>query len=186
MATNALAQSPTGSTTVKVRNVHHRDYAVGADRIGALIDGLATTEDRLWPLEKWPPMRFDKPLQVGARGGHGPIRYFVSGYAPGRSIRFTFTAPRGFNGFHAFEVESLGAASSRLTHRLEMRASRWAILSWTLVYRPLHDALIEDALSKAEASLGLPVTPVPWSVWVRWLRGRLAKRRSTAKPRATG
>ena len=171
---------------MKVVNIHHRDYAVPADQIGELIDSLASEQDRLWPTEKWPPMRFDKSLQVGARGGHGPIRYFVSKYVPARSIRFTFTAPRGFNGFHALETRSLSPDTTRLTHRLEMRTSRWAVFSWSFIFRPLHDALIEDAFTKAERSLSLPETQACWSPWVRWLRRRLAKRRTTTQARATG
>ncbi|UNO43730.1 DUF2867 domain-containing protein [Streptomyces sp. MST-110588] len=38
-------------------------------------------------------MRFDRPLGVGAYGGHGPVRYRVSAYDPGRRIRFDFTSP---------------------------------------------------------------------------------------------
>jgi hypothetical protein len=31
----------------------------------------------LWPKDKWPPMRFDRPLCLGARGGPGPIHYSI-------------------------------------------------------------------------------------------------------------
>jgi hypothetical protein len=46
-----------------------------------------------------------------------------------------------------------------------------------LIYRPLHDALIEDSLATAERSLGVAGVRPQWSVWVRLLRflaGRLA------------
>ena len=39
---------------------------------GRLLDGLSAADDRLWPKDRWPAMRFDRPLKVGARGGHGP------------------------------------------------------------------------------------------------------------------
>jgi hypothetical protein len=48
-----------------------------------LIDGLAGEQDRLWPWRAWPPMRFDRPLGVGAqcrlvqRGRQVPAGEFV-------------------------------------------------------------------------------------------------------------
>ena len=60
-----------------VRNVHYRALSVPPADVAPLLDGLASPTDRLWPVEAWPRMRFDRPLQVGAQGGHGPIRYTV-------------------------------------------------------------------------------------------------------------
>jgi len=88
-----------------VRNVHEREYDASTEVVGSLIDSLASPNDRLWPLEKWPPMRFDKALSLGARGGHGPIRYYAEHYVQSRSVTFRFLAPRGFDGTHSFEVE---------------------------------------------------------------------------------
>lgn len=31
---------------------------------------LASGNHRIWPNDKWLPMRFDRTLQIGARGGH--------------------------------------------------------------------------------------------------------------------
>jgi hypothetical protein len=45
-----------------------------------------------------------------------------------------------------------------------------AILSWLLVYRPLHDALVEDSLAIAQASLGITPKIQKWSFWVKILR----------------
>ena len=160
---------------MKVLNVHTRTLAVDIASAAPLIDQLASDNDLLWPHEQWPPIRFDRPLQTNAKGGHGPIRYFVNHYSPGREVRFTFTAPKGFNGDHAVELEPFGENQVRLTHRIDMSITRWALFSWTFVFRPLHDALIEDAFTKAERSLGLPENPLPWSAWVRWLRQRLRR-----------
>ena len=88
-----------------VLNIHERIIAAPLDSVGRLIDSLSSPDDRLWPQELWPAMRFDRPLAVGARGGHGPIRYDVAAYAPGRSVRFRFTGPKGFNGFHELAAE---------------------------------------------------------------------------------
>ena len=88
---------------VRVTNVHERALGASAAIAGELIDRLASEHDVLWPLDRWPPMRFDRSLGVGADGGHGPIRYVVEAYEPGRSIRFRFTRPKGFIKLHFFE-----------------------------------------------------------------------------------
>jgi hypothetical protein len=138
--------------------------------VGPLIDSLASNEDRLWPRGKWPPMRFDRPLAVGAVGGHGPVRYSVEEYRPGQAIFFRFSAPRGFNGTHCFEVEDR-QGKAILRHRLEMRATGPALLSWPLFFRPLHDACLEDCMDRATASLGIALErPARWSIYVRLLR----------------
>jgi hypothetical protein len=123
-------------------------------------------------------MQMDRPLAVGAVGGHGPIHYEVSQYRPGEIVRFVFTAPAGFEGFHEFAVEPSGEATCLLRHEISMRLHGLARVSWPLVYRPLHDALLEDALDCAERACGSDrVGPPTWSPYVRMLRA-LARPRS--------
>jgi hypothetical protein len=160
---------------MRIRNVHHRELAAPAAEVGALVDSLASPDDRLWP-SNWPRMRFDRPLGPGAAGGHGPIRYVVEEHVPGESVRFRFTGPKGFDGFHRFDVSSGPGSSTVLRHTLRMTTHGAAVLSWPLVFRPLHDALIEDALTTAEESLGLPATRRSWSTRVRLLRWLLSGR----------
>ncbi|MGA3134445.1 MAG: hypothetical protein ABSC88_00475 [Terracidiphilus sp.] len=153
-----------------VRNVHERKFPLPLATVGALIDSLASRDDRLWPRGKWPPMRFDRPLVVGAVGGHGPIRYSVEEYRPGQSILFRFLAPRGFNGTHCFEVEDR-QGKTVLRHIIEMRATGLARLSWPLAIRSLHNAAIEDCFDRATVSLGIDLPhPARWSIYVRLLR----------------
>jgi len=158
-----------------VRNEHHRDFREKAETFGALLDALASPHDRLWPANNWPPMRFDRPLGIGATGGHGPIRYFVESYSPGRSIVFRFTGPQGFDGTHSFIVEPL-SAGTRLTHLLTMKTSGSASFSWPLIFRPLHDALVEEALDRAATAVGEPLAAPPWSSYVRLLRAIVRRR----------
>lgn len=153
-----------------VRNIHEREFRASTREVGALIDSLASSKDLLWPTRTWPPMKFDQPLGVGARGGHGPIRYDVEAYQPGESIRFRFTGPKGFHGYHGYDVVSATESPVVLRQTLEMKARGLALLSWPLIFRPLHDALIEDSLAKAQASLGEAPEIRPWSRWVRILR----------------
>jgi len=94
-----------------VWNEHRRPLAAPVAEVRALIDGPASVDDRLWPHEHWPAIRFDRPLQVGARGGHAPVRYSVVEYLPGRRIRFRFEAPSGFLGHHGFSVEEAGGGA---------------------------------------------------------------------------
>ena len=134
-----------------VLNIHARDLHTSRDAVGALLDYLASDQDLVWPGDRWPAMRFDRPLQVGAVGGHGPIRYRV-------------------------EKKDSAPGMVRLEHRLSMRVSGVARLSWPLMFRWLHDALIEDALDRAEAAVTLRLLHERhWSLWVRFLR-RVASR----------
>lgn len=172
-----------------VENKHERRLSASPAAVGRLIDGLAGAGDPLWPTERWPAMRFDRPLGVGARGGHGPIRYRVESYTPGETIRFRFEAPAGFHGYHEYVAIRQAACSTVLRHSLVMRTTGRARLTWPLLFRPLHDALIEDSLDNASRSLGLMIAaPNAWSWRVRLLRA-IARRRSLARrqssPRTT-
>jgi hypothetical protein len=155
---------------MKIINVHERILDAPVGCVGGLIDGLASDDDRLWPHDRWPAMRFDRPLGVGAVGGHGPIRYVVESYTPGRHIRFRFTEPKGFDGVHWFEAEPIEAAKTRLRHVIEMQAAGKARLAFAVAIRPLHDALMEDALDRAEVFLGKQLPKREWSRWVRFIR----------------
>jgi hypothetical protein len=155
---------------IAVLNIHERALPASEETVGALIDSLGRENDRLWP-PGWPPVHFERPLAVGVAGGHGPVRYVVSHYVPGRWVRFSFTGPRGFHGFHEFTVERLGdnRAVLRNTLVLHARGVRW--LAWPLFFRPLHDALFGHALDRAEQAVtGHVARPVEWSRYVRMLR----------------
>jgi len=106
------------------RNVHERRVPVPAATAEALLDSLAGPEDRSWPRQQWPAMRFDRPLGAGARGGHGPVRYTVEEYVPGRRVRFRFLGPTGFDGYHEYEVPVEDDSACRLRHSLAMTAHR--------------------------------------------------------------
>jgi hypothetical protein len=126
-------------------------------------------------------MRLDKPLQPGATGGHGPIRYSVVSYEPGRKVTFEFISPRGFVGRHWFEIVGDGATGTVLRHTIEMSLVGSALLAWPIVIRPLHDALVEDALTNAQVALGEQPTPQAWSPWVRLLRRMVGRRGKRAR-----
>jgi hypothetical protein len=144
---------------MKITNVHER----AIPNAGALIDTLASADDRVWPRADWPPLELDRPLSVGARGGHGPVRYHVVAYEPGKSLVFEFEKgdlSDGFIGTHRFDV-----AGDIVTHTLDMDATIPAAFRWYTFVAPLHDALVEDALDRAEG-----IKRHRWSRWVRVLR----------------
>lgn len=163
-----------------VRNVHEREIPVPASALGPLIDRLGGPDDRLWPAPEWEPMVLDRPVAVGADGGHGPIRYRVTRHEPGRLVEFTFTPSRGFDGTHTLSVEPAGPRRCALRHVARARLSGPMLLGWPLGVRWLHDAVLEDLLDRAESALGVgPSCPSRWSWWVRLLR-RLGGPRATA------
>lgn len=86
---------------MKVANIHKRTLQQPASKIGELLHSLATDHDLVWATDKWSGMKLDNGLQVGSKGGHGPIKYFVTDYQPEKSITFQFDMP-GFNGYHRF------------------------------------------------------------------------------------
>ncbi|MDB1089982.1 DUF2867 domain-containing protein [Streptomyces sp. ACA25] len=155
--------------------VHERVLDVPAGRPGALMDRLAAADDPLWPAPAWPALRFDRPLGARAEGGHGPIRYAVDAYEPGRRLRFRFTAL--WSGFHELVVEPMGPDRCRVRHRLEVRPKgrmRWA---WIFVFRPLHNALFDELFDNMQrAATGSLPRPVRWSPWVRLLHRLLWER----------
>jgi hypothetical protein len=157
-------------------NIHERIIEAPADRVGRLLADLGGDKDRLWPSPAWVPMRLDRPLAVGADGGHGPIRYHAIVYQPGTRVRFDFHERTGAAGFHEFTVEPLGPNRCRLRHVLDVRLRGRMRLLMPLAIRSMHDAVLEDLLDNAEfVATGRVRTPATWSPWVRicrYLSGR--------------
>ncbi|WP_184365252.1 DUF2867 domain-containing protein [Nocardiopsis metallicus] len=165
-----------------VHNTHERVVSAPPETLGDLTAALGGDRDRLWPNPEWMPLRLDRPLSVGADGGHGPIRYRVSEYEPGRRVRFEFGQRTGLGGFHEFTIEPRPDGSSMLRHRIEASPRGSTLLMWPLVIRPIHDALIEDLFDNAEhAATGQRPPARRWSPWVRLLR-RVARQRARACP----
>jgi hypothetical protein len=172
---------------MKIVNVHQRLLHADPQRVAALIATLGSPGDQLWPRTGWPRMVLDRPLEVGATGGHGPIRYTCDAYEPASLARFRF---KRSNGWHQFEILDATRQHCVLEHRTEVDARGRSLLLWLLVVRPLHDACVEDLLSQAQASLGEQPRAVRWSPYVRllvrWFSRRFSRYadRSTRRPHA--
>jgi len=160
-----------------VNNIHRRIFKSSGPDIGKILTTLSSKEDKLWPKDKWPPIKFDKPLGKGAKGGHGPIRYCIEEYKPGISIIFRFTGPKGFDGTHGFYIMNVDADHVKFEHRVNMKTKGIASISWPLIYEPLHDALMEDAMENVEVFVKQKDDYTKkYSIWVKFLRWALKKR----------
>jgi hypothetical protein len=169
---------------MKIYNRHERKIQATATEVGVLLDTLSGPADQLWPVEDWPPMKFDALLQEGARGGHGPVRYCVTEYAPGRRVVFLFDADGltgGLDGRHFFEVVPRRDCTL-IRHVVDADCGLRMWAKWRVLIGPMHDALIEDAFDRVEQKLHGGFTKrFRWSPWVRFLRkmrGRKATRRT--------
>ncbi|OPC59515.1 SRPBCC family protein [Elizabethkingia bruuniana] len=154
---------------MKVINLHKRILDQPISEIGKLLNTLATDNDMMLATDKWSPMKLDSGLQIGSKGGHGPIKYFVTEYQPERSITFQFDLP-GFNGFHRFDINELEPDKTELSHIIRMTTTGSATLKWALAIRWLHDAYIEDAFDKVENQFIKDKKNSEWSLWVKLLR----------------
>ena len=162
---------------MRVLNIHKRTLNQPKSKVTELLKTLSTENDRIWPKEKWPEMKFKNGIQVGAKGGHGPIRYSVEKYNPDEIIQFRFSKPDGFNGIHKFEVIELDKEKTEIKHTIEMNTTGKGTLIWTFAIRSLHNALIEDGFDKLENNFSENRKSTEWNLWVKFLRKQIAKKR---------
>lgn len=155
---------------MKVLNIHQREIDQPKDRLLELFATLATKDDKIWPKEKWPGMKFENGLTTGAAGGHGPIRYIVVKNDQNGLLTFKFQNPPGFTGMHAFEITELNDNKTAIRHTIDMNTKTIATLKWVFAIRWLHDALIEDAFDKVENYFTGKNKKTEWNIWVRFLR----------------
>lgn len=166
-----------------VRNVHERELPVPAEALGPLLDRVGGPDDPLWPSPAWMPMILDGPLEALPTGGHGPIRYRVTAYEPGRRIEFTFLPDGDAVGTHVLSVEPAGPGRSVLRHVLDVRATGLMHLMWPLAVRWAHDAVVEELLDRAELVLGSgPARPARRSPWARVLQRLMVPRARATEP----
>ena len=167
---------------MQVTNIHKRKHQQTKDQVVILLKTLATKEDKIWPFENWPAIRFEKELEIGAKGGHGRVSYTIIEFKEGESIKFQFSKPDGFIGTHEFYINELDKNITEITHEINMNTSNLkATLLWLLVVRWLHDALIEDAFDKMENSYSVEKRVATYSLWVKLLRSMYKKQSFNTK-----
>ena len=160
---------------MNVINIHTRVVNQPIKKIAELFETLSTETDKIWPKEKWPEMKFKDGIKVGAKGGHGPIKYVVEKYTPSEIIQFRFSKPNGFNGIHKFEITKLDKEKTEIKHTIDMNTKGKGTLIWTFAIRALHNALIEDGFDKLESNFSEHQKLSKWNFWVRSLRKAISK-----------
>lgn len=161
---------------MKVINIHKRKINQSKANVYRLFETLSTKDDKIWPYEKWPAIRFKNGLNVGSKGGHGPIRYSVLSNNYNDGIVFKF-ANKGFNGVHKFQINSITDLQVEVIHTIDMKTSGKATFYWFFAIRWLHDALIEDAFDKLENQFSSHKKETKHSIWVKFLRLIKGKKR---------
>ena len=162
-------QTTLANDFMKVINIHRRIIPQPVSKIGELLNTLASDHDMILATDKWPRMKLDRGFQIGSKGGHGPIRYFVTDYQPKKSITFQFDMI-GFDGFHKFELTALDVDKTELSHIIDMTTTGMATIQWALAIRWLHNAYIEDAFDKVDNYFTGEGRRSEWSFWVKILR----------------
>ena len=163
---------------MKVTNIHKRKLQQTKAQVVILFKTLATNDDKIWPSENWPAIRFKEILKVGAKGGHGSVRYSIINFKEGESITFQFSKPDGFSGTHEFSINEVDKNITEITHEINMNTTTIkATVLWVIGIRLLHDALIEDAFDKIENSYSEEKKVTKYSLWVKLLRS-VFKRKS--------
>mgnify|MGYP000008778943 FL=1 len=155
---------------MQVVNIHRRIIKQPKVEVVSLLKTLASQNDKVWPNKKWPRIQFKGGLKVGAKGGHGIIRYKVEQCDFENLIGFKFYKPKGFNGIHKIEIEPIDAFSTEIKHSILMTTEGLATLKWIFVIRWLHDALIENAFDNIENNFSDVKAYTKWSHWVRLWR----------------
>ena len=161
---------------MKVLNIHKRTLNQPIDKLAELLKTLSTENDRIWPKEKWPEMKFKEGIKIGAKGGHGPIRYSVEKYNPNELIQFRFSKPNGFNGIHKFEINELSDQKTEIKHTIDMNTEGKGTLIWFFAICSLHNALIEDGFDKLENIFFDNRKSTKWNIWVKFLRKYMSKK----------
>ncbi len=155
---------------MNVINVHERTVNQPKARVSKLLETMATANDKIWPRENWPAIKFKDGLKIGSYGGHGPIKYKIIEYDLGNAIHFEFLKPSKFKGYHKFEIFDLEHSKTKVVHSLQMKTFGLGTLYWVFAIRWLHDALIEDAFNKIENEFSINMKMTKWGFWVKFLR----------------
>ncbi|WCO03010.1 hypothetical protein [Psychroserpens ponticola] len=166
---------------MRVINSHKRKLNQPIKKVSELFKTLATKNDKIWPSNNWPAMRFKDGLSLGSQGGHGRIRYTIIAFEAGKHIKFKFTKPEGFNGTHELNIITISDHTSEINHIIKMKTNFKATFLWVFIIRWLHDALIEEAFDTVENYFSEEKKVPKYNFWVNYLRGFYKRKSFQAK-----
>jgi hypothetical protein len=155
---------------LEVVNILKRVLNSSKEEVSQLLGTLSSKEDKIWPYEKWPVIKFKEGLVENVKGGHGPIRYSINKYIPNEQIEFKFNAPKGFDGVHRFNIVKLKSNKTEFRLTIEMKTTGIGIFTWAFVIFWLHNALFEDLMDKVENQFVEEHKKHKWNLWVKLLR----------------
>lgn len=158
----------------RVVDIHTRTFVGDRVAMGQQLETLAGKNDDFWVTDLVPPMKLDRGLALGSKGGHGSIRYRVLRHEAGRMVEFQFAPSIGLDGTHRFEI---GGEGDLLTvrHVLEAETAGRMRALWRPVVLPIHSAVIEDIFDHLErTATGGVSRKRPTSRMLRWWMRRIA------------
>jgi hypothetical protein len=120
---------------MKFLNIHTRTIHQPKNKVVELLETISTENDQIWPTENWPKMKFKDGIGVGAKGGHGPIRYMVEVYNPEEIILFRFSSPKGFNGIHKLELKEITSDTTQIQHTIDICTVGIGTWNWLFAIR---------------------------------------------------
>jgi hypothetical protein len=120
---------------IKFLNIHTRTIHQPKNKVVELLETISTENDQIWPTENWPKMKFKDGIGVGAKGGHGPIRYMVEVYNPEEIILFRFSSPKGFNGIHKLELKEITSDTTQIQHTIDICTVGIGTWNWLFAIR---------------------------------------------------
>jgi hypothetical protein len=141
--------------------VHEEHERALASTAGELIDH----PEQMWPTDRWPEFRPD---------GFGFLRHELAEHRPGERIAYRITGPRGLSGLHGWDLRP-SEDGVVLRHTVDADCSGLMRLGWPLLVQPIHAAVHEDVLDRAEAVLGGTPTGRAWSRRVKLIRWGIGK-----------
>ena len=155
---------------MRVINIHKRTINEPIEKVSQLFRTLGTENDKIWPNESWPPMRFKEELKVRAIGGHAGIKYTIIKFIEGEQVTFQFTKPKGFIGTHELKINEVTKNQTEIIHEIKLNTNNIDTLNWILIVRWLHDALLEDSFDKIENQFTAVKKKTEYNIWVKFLR----------------
>jgi len=166
-----------------IHTTHERVIAAPMNEVGALLDTLGSHDDRMWHNRLGLPIPLHPALQIGARGGHGPMRFQVVEHVPGNRVSFRFDRRTRLDGMHGFEILPGPDGTTRLRHTLTAAPFGAMHVLWPLVVHALHDTVIEDVHDHVERTLtGTARRVQPAPVRARVVARAIGRRRVVRAP----